>query len=300
MINKINNFQKGLFIILSTFSLIFLHYSNLANNLNNQIYLLFFLVSLIGIPHGFFDFSIGKIIFKKYARFWSLYFVTIYIFITFAYFIAWFIIPGISLIFFLFIAAYHFGFEDYNYFKNGKTIYININIFIKGLIIVFTPILFHFDNVNYLFYLLIGYGVSGIEFSLTQKTLFIFLSISHIIFEKDKNYLHKFEGLFCFGNFILLPPLISFTLYFCFLHSARHFIESIYITKLMPDNFTIKGFLIFIIICSLFFSLASVTLISNIYEMSINETIIKYIFIILACLTLPHMIFNMWPYDKNN
>ena len=35
--------------------------------------------------------------------------------------------------------------------------------------------------------LLIGYGVSGIEFSLTQKTLFIFLSISHIIFEKDKN-----------------------------------------------------------------------------------------------------------------
>ena len=32
--------------------------------------------------------------------------------------------------------------------KNEK--YFNITILIKGLIVVFTPILFHFDDINYL------------------------------------------------------------------------------------------------------------------------------------------------------
>ena len=33
-------------------------------------------------------------------------------------------------------------------------------------------------------------------------------------------------------------------------------------------------------------------------EISISDTVIKFIFIILACLTLPHMIFNILPYSK--
>ena len=49
-------------------------------------YILFFLVSLIGIPHGFFDFSIGKNIFQRFRKLWLLYFVSIYILITFFYF----------------------------------------------------------------------------------------------------------------------------------------------------------------------------------------------------------------------
>ena len=36
-----------------------------------------------------------------------------------------------------------------------------------------------------------------------------------------------------------------------------------------------------------------VFIIVNNYNMNIDETIVRYIFIFLACLTLPHMIFNM-------
>ena len=298
MVSKIDDIQKKLFVFLSSiaFASYFLFSSN--NSLNVQIYLLFFLVSIIGIPHGFFDFSIGKILFKKYLRLWLLYFVITYMLIFIIYFISWLFLPGLSLLIFLFLAAYHFGFEDYNYLRNKNEKYFNISILIKGLIVVFTPILFHFDDINYLFQLLIGYKLEGIEFTVFQKLLFSALSIFHILFEKEKNFLHKFEGIIAFANFVFLPPLLSFILYFCFMHSIRHFIESIYISRLLPDNFTVKKFLLYVTISSFMFSLLSIYLIQNIFEISINETIIKFIFIILACLTLPHMIFNMWPYKK--
>lgn len=298
MINTIDSIQKKIFIALSLATLAIFYLFKIEINLDMQIYLLFFLVSVIGLPHGFFDFSIGKIIFNKYIKAWALYFVIIYLLIAILYFISWIIIPGISLILFLFLAAYHFGFEDHNYLNKKGAVYLNINIFIKGSIIVFTPILFYFDEVNYLFAILTGSSFSGIEFNNIQKFCFIILSLFHILFEKNKNILHKLEAFLCFFNFVLLPPILSFVLYFCFMHSIRHFIESIYISNLKPKNFTTKGFLILIVACSLIFSLFSVTFISSTYAISINDTIIKYIFIILACLTLPHMIFNMWPYEN--
>ena len=298
MVSKIDNIHKKLFVFLSIVTFALYYLSDIYSELSLQIYILFFFVSFIGLPHGFFDFSIGKILFKKYLNLWSLYFVATYLLIFIIYFISWLFIPGLSLLFFLFLAAYHFGFEDYNYLRNGEEEYFNVSIFIKGLTIVFTPILFHFGDINYLFQLLIGYKISGIEFTLVQKLMFVILSLFHILFEKDKKYLYKIEGIICFCNFIFLPPLLSFVLYFCFMHSIRHFIESIYMSNLLPKSFTIKSFTIIVILSSFVFSLLSIFLIHNVYLISINEAIIKFIFIILACLTLPHMIFNMWPYKK--
>ena len=249
MINKINIIHKKSFVILSIASLLVFYTFTFTPRIDYQVYVLFGLVSAIGIPHGFFDFSIGKKIFKKFHKKWILYFTLSYIFISFIYLIAWIFLPGLSLLLFLFLAAYHFGFEDYNYMQEtNKVAYIDISIFIKGLIVVFTPILFHFDQVNYLFSVLIGYKINGIEFSIIQKILFIFLSVTHILFEKKKSYLHKTEGILCFLNFVILPPLVSFILYFCFMHSIRHFLESIYILKLVPNNFTTRNFLIVIIL----------------------------------------------------
>ena len=298
MVSKIDNIHKKLFVFLSVVTFALYYLSDIYTELSLQIYILFFFVSFIGLPHGFFDFSIGKILFKKYLNLWSLYFIATYLFIFIIYFISWLFIPGLSLLFFLFLAAYHFGFEDYNYLRNGEEEYFNVSIFVKGLIIVFTPILFHFEDINYLFQLLIGYKIAGIEFTLTQKLIFVILSLFHILFEKDKKYLYKFEGIVCFCNFIFLPPLLSFVLYFCFMHSIRHFIESIYISNLLPKSFTIKSFITIIILSSFIFSLLSILFIHNVYLISIDEAIIKFIFITLACLTFPHMIFNMWPYKK--
>ncbi len=299
MISKIENFRKYFFILFSISILFIFFFYNFKFSLTNQSYILFFLVSAIGIPHGFFDFSIGKKIFKKYQSMWLFYFVLSYVSISTIYFAAWFIFPSISLIFFLLIASYHFGFEEFNYMKNSKTSYLNANIFFKGTIIVFTPILFHNDQVNYLFSILIGYDFPSTQISFLQKLIWSFLSISQFLFfDREENIFHKIESIAYFTNFVLLPPLISFTIYFCFSHSIKHFLESIFVNKYIPMNFTVKGFLFLIIVLSMIFSIFSIFFISNHYNISINETIIKFIFIVLACLTLPHMIFNMWPYRE--
>ena len=115
------------------------------------------------------------------------------------------------------------------------------------------------------------------------------------ILNKKSSLINKAEDLIGIINFILLPPIISFVIYFCFLHSIRHFIESILILKHIPKKYSIKQFIFLIVMISLVTSITSIIFFSNFYHMTINETIIKYIFMTLACLTLPHMILNMWP-----
>ena len=295
MINKFDKIRRNFFLFLSITSLVIFSLNNISLDLRFQSYALFFLVALIGIPHGFFDFSVGKKLLSNFSKLWLIYFIILYVFISLIYFIIWIKFPGIALILFLLIAAYHFGYEEYNYLNESDQIIYDINIIIRGLIIIFSPILFHYDQVSYLFSILVGYDLSTFSFSNTQKIFFIILSVFHILFGKNENAFGKFESIVYLANFILLPPLISFILYFCFSHSIKHFLESIYISKHVPENFSTKGFLYLIVISSLVFSAVSVLLISNYLGESISLSIVKFIFILLACLTLPHMIFNMIP-----
>ena len=298
MIKIIDKWRQGIFILLSFLCFAIFFLTSLNINTQIQSYMLFFLVSLIGIPHGFFDFSIGKNIFQRFRKLWLLYFVSIYILITFFYFSIWVYLPGIALISFLLIASYHFGYEEFNYLGKNKHSFINLSIFIKGLIIVFTPVLFHYEQVSQLFSILVGYDLTKFEFTDFQKNTFIALSIFHVLFEKARDIFYKIECLIYLVNFIFLPPLISFILYFCFSHSIKHFLESIYISKNVPDNFSVRNFLALIISCSVIISFISVVFISKYQDISLSISIIKFIFISLACLTLPHMIFNMIPNRK--
>ena len=66
MIKIIDKWRQGIFILLSFFCFAIFFLTSLNLNTQTQSYILFFLVSLIGIPHGFFDFSIGKNIFQQF------------------------------------------------------------------------------------------------------------------------------------------------------------------------------------------------------------------------------------------
>ena len=83
MIKIIDKWRQGIFILLSFFCFAIFFLTSINLNTQTQSYILFFLVSLIGIPHGFFDFSIGKNIFQRFRKLWLFYFVSIYILITF-------------------------------------------------------------------------------------------------------------------------------------------------------------------------------------------------------------------------
>ena len=99
-------------------------------------------------------------------------------------------------------------------------------------------------------------------------------------------------------NFITLPPLLSFILYFCFHHSIRHYIHSIYHDNLIPRKYDTRQYLKTIIMTSVFFAIIVLICLQAYGQYSFDIIIVKYIFILLACLTLPHLILNIY-YDTH-
>ena len=94
----------------------------------------------------------------------------------------------------------------------------------------------------------------------------------------------------CIINYFL-DPFIAFTIYFCFLHSVRHSLSLI--EELDNVQFK-KGFGLFLkkalpltFITALIF-ITSVYLLNNIY--TLDQSILKVIFIGLASLTFPHIL----------
>ena len=186
MIKKIDKIQKYTFIAVSFLSLASFIGFGISLLPDTQNYILFILVSLVGIPHGFFDFSIGRKVFKEYFNAWFLVFITLYLTVAALYLTTWIFFPKESLIFFLVIAAYHFGYEDFNYLSKNKINYKNINIFIKGLIIVMAPIIFHYNEVRELFVILTNIDFRYYNFTQNNKILFLVLSFTYIILNKKK------------------------------------------------------------------------------------------------------------------
>tara|TARA_B100000902_G_scaffold119662_1_gene120068 strand:- start:1263 stop:2174 length:912 start_codon:yes stop_codon:yes gene_type:complete len=281
-------FKKYQLILLTNLSLIcwvFLIMMPDLFHLGIQLILLLTTVTIIGIPHGYFDFLIAKNLYSKYKH-WLQKFIFIYLSISVAYLFVWLMSPVLALIAFLMMAIYHFGQEETeDIIDNSKLLLISL-----GSVPVVAPILFQSIEVFSLFNILLNQNISHPQFSLEIKYLYIIL-LALIIFIKSKKLIPLY--LLLMINFIYLPPLISFILYFCFHHSLRHYLQSLSDSNLFPQQISIKNITIFFLALTLLFTAGSIYLLSVYSSFSIEEIVIKYIFISLACLTLPHLLLNI-------
>ena len=268
-----------------------------SNELITPIVCLFFILS-VGISHGAMDNYKGNKLLLVYKINNKSIFFIIYILISTFVILFWNFYSSLTLLFFLLVASYHFGREDTSFLHNGNSDLDQLFYLIKGSMIVFAPLFFHFDETLKIFETLF----------LSKETL-IFLKNEHWIINiclslgilgyfyfVYKNKLKDFEILFLdMLNILILnyvfTPLIAFTIYFCFLHSIRHIISISY--ELDPGSFLdgvkafIKKALPLTIITAVLYLLAIVFL-SNSY--GLNDSIIKVIFIGLASLTFPHIL----------
>ena len=116
--NDINNIKLKHLIFTIVVSILLILYSlvgSLLISYEAQIFILFFFVVMFGIPHGFYDYSIAKKLYKEkspnwFSKFTSIYIITILISLAF-----WNIFPLVSLIIFFGISLYHFGYEEVIY-----------------------------------------------------------------------------------------------------------------------------------------------------------------------------------------
>jgi len=254
-------------------------------HLGIQLILLITTVTIIGIPHGYFDFLIAKKLYSQHTH-WLQKFIIIYLLISVAYLFVWLISPVFALVVFLLMAIYHFGQEETeDMTNNSKLLLISL-----GSVPVIAPILFQSNEVFSLFDILLNQNIQHPDFSLTIKYTYIIL-LAIIIFIKSKKLIPLYSLLMI--NFIYLPPLISFILYFCFHHSLRHYLQSLSDSNLFPQLISIKNIAIFFLVLTLSFTAGSIYLMSVYSSFSYEEIVIKYIFISLACLTLPHLLLNI-------
>ena len=297
-IKKINFKHSFIFFLLcNIFSLIAFK----LNILSISPIICLFLILSIGISHGSLDNLKGRKLFQIFGINNFFIFYLLYVLIALLIIILWIIMPYISLTIFLIIASYHFGKEDTQFLIIRNSYYNQFLFFLKGSLIVFAPLYFHFDETISIFKLLLIDNEAFYDFLNFIETKNILLygiilsTLSNILLFSKNFELKKFTIFLDYFSIIILnyyfSPLVAFTIYFCFLHSIRHIIS---LMSELDSNDLRNGFKIFtkkalpLTILTAIFSLISLYLLNNTYNF--DSSIVKVIFIGLASLTFPHIL----------
>ena len=167
--------------------------------------------------------------------------------------------------------------------------------FLKGSIIITSPLFFHKEETLAIFETLNFYISNNLIISNEILFILILLSlVSGIILSLNKSFEVRSLLLMDYLSILILNyflnPIIAFTIYFCFLHSIRH---SISLIRELNKNLK-KGLPVFIkkafplTILTILGYIISISILNNYNEF--NETIYRAIFIGLASLTFPHIL----------
>ena len=297
-IEKINyNHSFIFFLFCNIFSLIIFKFNNFT--ISPLICLL--LILSIGVSHGALDHIKGKKLLAILKINNILIFYLAYLLLAITIILLWIIIPSISLIIFLIVASFHFGKEDTQFLITENSYFYQFLFFLKGSLVILTPMYFHFDETVSILKLLLADKENfykSLNFIETNKILLfsiILSTLSSVLLFAKKFKFKKFIIFFDYFSILILnyyfSPLIAFTFYFCFLHSIRH---SITLMSELDKNVIGNGFKKFIkkaiplTVLTAVFCLIALYLLNNAYDF--NSSILKIIFIGLASLTFPHIL----------
>jgi|TARA_B100001093_G_scaffold459695_1_gene473032 beta-carotene 15,15'-dioxygenase len=281
---QVNKYQTIILFLVSAIFLIL----NINLQIDNITIICFFLIATIGVSHGSLDHIKGYKLLKIFKVKNKSFFYLGYIFISLGIICLWLILPLLTLIIFLIIASYHFGKEDAVFGINKNFELLNVFLFLKGSLVILAPLYFNTEETIKIFETL------NVQLNIiNDDILIIFILLSLISnFFINKNIFFSFLDSFTIIMLNLnFSPLLSFTIYFCFLHSLRHsfsLIEEINSKNIKSGflQFLKKSAPLTIITAIIFF--VSIFFLNKYYLL--DSAILKVIFIGLASLTFPHIL----------
>tara|TARA_X000001036_G_scaffold149980_1_gene142450 strand:- start:453 stop:1346 length:894 start_codon:yes stop_codon:yes gene_type:complete len=248
----------------------------------------FFLIATIGVAHGALDHQKGEEVLKFFNIKKIEVFYIAYIFCSAAIILSWIILPTFTLLLFLGVASYHFGKEDSVFENRPYKIFSTLFLLSKGLLVVVSPLYFHFNETKEIFKIL---NVDVIHVSSDYLLGLIILSLlSNFIISKNI-FFPLLDSITIILLNLTFVPLIAFTIYFCFLHSIRH--SFTLICEVDKNNFKnglinfSKRALPLTLLTGIIF-LLSLFILNKYYLL--DSAILKVIFIGLASLTFPHIL----------
>ena len=265
-------------------------------SIENQIFGSLFLILLFGIPHG----AIDNILLLSQSRISSTRFYLYYFFVIIIYLIIWFFAPIFSFIFFLIISSYHFG-ESQLANLSISSIFTKVIYLLWGISLMSTLFFYNENELIKLFdsfedtsqfNKLFKFNVIQIIFFISNISLIIFLFYFLLTNRLNTSVLMSeiFQIVLIHITFILFPIIISFTLYFIFLHSIKVLVQEFkYLDELTED----LSLFIFIRMLAPHTFISLVFIAIFLYMSSsqiISVSILLFSIVSLSVITLPHSI----------
>ena len=243
-------------------------------------------VVFIGLPHGAMDGALaahfGWMESKKKAASFLLGYVAMAALVVGF----WFVAPAISFIIFLAISMFHFGKGDVN--TQGKQ-FSTAESLARGGVVIAGISQFHKTDADTIFQALIGSNTDLVWLFLDAAvaiTIVCFvISLAGKRGQERGRFFGEIAGLTLI--FAILPPLVGFSIYFCLIHSMRHFATmramlADTISKLQITRTTV----LFSAMC---WAVGLVILAQQSSNVGVEPALLQVIFIGLAALTVPHM-----------
>ena len=245
-------------------------------------------IVLIGLPHGALDGAVAMHLglvdkFSTMARF-----VIIYVGLAGLVVGAWIIAPSLSLIVFLIISMLHFGAGDA---RHGEGVLRFAETLAHGGLAIVGISQFHRSEVDEIFYYLINQDTAMVWLAINVLTVAVIVAIITCVSQaaKDVKWSATTLELLILGIvYALVPPLLGFAIYFCLVHSARHFRRILSTIKATVDFSNIKNQAILFTTASWIAAGIAFWMLADFADP--GPTVMRITFIGLAALTVPHML----------
>ena len=233
-------------------------------------------VALFGLPHGSLDVLVARRLFRLTSLHSFALFLTAYLAISAAYGLVWWRLPTLALASFLLISAVHFS-TDWE--RRGAL----VSRLAYGCAIVTLPSMSHAANVA-IIYRALGTEAPGALLWTAQ-----IIAVPAVLLALAGSFRRRRDLLELVGivvGAIILPPLLYFACYFCFLHSPRH----LFATAREEHLSTLRQIARHTALPTLAVCLASAMLLKSPEFRNTSAHLLQIIFVGLSVLTIPHMV----------
>lgn len=275
--HRILLFQSNLAIAASL--LVALLTFGIDSHLNSAMLLIALaLVVILGVPHGSLDVLFARQTYqlvhvKKWMKFLGLYMASSLLIIA-----LWNLVPGPFFVIFLMLSAIHFS-DDIN--LSGHQL-LKLSY---GFAIISLPSLINGEELTNLYGMIVDAELAQQIVLISKYVSLLLLPLLLMLFYINKvNLRNQLEISSISILFLLATPILAFTIYFCFMHSARHLVRS----HFFLDSFKRQHFIYALIVPTIAVIMMGVSVWYWKLSPSFEKDLIQIIFVGLAALTVPH------------
>ncbi|MBC7501498.1 MAG: Brp/Blh family beta-carotene 15,15'-dioxygenase [Herminiimonas sp.] len=238
-------------------------------------------IFFLGIPHGALDLVFAERLYRVHTAMHWLMFITAYLLLAALVVALWYLAPRFFLAAFLLTSAGHFSGDPVIALSAAaRALY--------GSAVIVLPTLLHAAQITVLFGYLIGAGAAADAVALLQAlTIPVLIGTLLVIGAAARqDWLAAGEILCVVLLSIFATPLVAFTLFFCGMHSPRHFFRTASLAEMTPTRLLLQVAMLPTLACAIAGGVAIVASAGQPLEARLTQIV----FVGLAALTVPHML----------